>query len=89
MAQLAEQMGNEGKGSLLPRWTTGRSALAKGTGLAFGSPRIASQVTLPTTQAVGSVGKKIESLAQPFKSKQKVKLAQPITKPDEYIIGKR
>lgn len=88
MAQLAEQMGNEGQGSWLPRWTTGRSMLAKGTGLALGSPRVAAQVTLPATQAVASAGKKIEALAQPFKSKQKVKLAQPITKPEDFLIGK-
>lgn len=30
-----------------------------------------------------------QTINQPFKSKQKVKLAQPITKPDEYLIGKR
>jgi len=59
-AQLAEQMGNEGQGSWLPRWTTGRSMLSKGAGLAFGSPKIASRITLPSvdkvTGAVSSLG---------------------------------
>lgn len=69
MAQLAEQLGNEGQGAWLPRWTTGRSLLAKGSGLALGSPRIASQITLPATQTVSKVGKKIESLSKPFKNR--------------------
>lgn len=64
LAQLAEQMGESGKGTLLPRWTTGRSTLAKGTGLAFGSPRIASQVTLPATQKISDLGKALQSSKQ-------------------------
>src|SRR4030042_280894 len=42
LGQFAEQMGNEGKGTILPRGTTGKSTLTKGVGLATGSPIITS-----------------------------------------------
>jgi len=78
MAQLAEQMGNEGAGTWLPRWTTGRSTLAKGVGLTFGSPKVASQITLPATKKVSDVGKKVEKFSEIFtdlteEEKQRIK----------------
>jgi hypothetical protein len=57
LTRFAEMMGDEGSGSWLPRWTTGRSLWAKGAGLAVGSPKIASRVTLPaTSKATKSTG---------------------------------
>lgn len=56
LARLAEMMGESGKGGVLPKWTTGRSLWAKGAGLAVGSPRVASQVTLPLTGKLGKEG---------------------------------
>jgi len=51
LARLADMMGPTGKGGVLPNWTTGRSNVGtRAAGLAFGSPRIASQVTLPLAE---------------------------------------
>jgi hypothetical protein len=59
MAQLAEQIGNEGSGSWLPRWSTGRSVLSKGAGALIGSPKIAAKVTLPAMQNIENLGKSL------------------------------
>ena len=67
MAQLANQIGEGGKAAWLPRWTTGRSILAKGYGLAVGSPKIASQVTLPITERIGQLGRGAQTLGDLIK----------------------
>lgn len=52
--------------------------------------RLLSSVELAEKRVPSSLMTQKElSLSLPFKSKQKVKLAQPITKPEDYLIGKR
>lgn len=58
LAKWADQFGDEGSGAWLPRWTTGRSLWAKGAGIAVGSPKVATRITLPATQAAEGIAKK-------------------------------
>lgn len=71
LAQMAGQLGPEGKASLLPRQLTGRSLLAIGggavlgtplLGFAAGSPKIASRVAIPFAQGIQDA----TSVAKPF-----------------------
>jgi hypothetical protein len=66
---LAKQLGDEGKASWTPNWTTGKSLLGsemlgKVAGLAIGSPKVASRVTLPTTKKIGDFGKYLQVLSK-------------------------
>ena len=50
------------------------------------------RLATPTDKLLGMTGVGVvlaQNQEKPFKSKQKVKLAQPITKPEDYLIGKR
>lgn len=64
LTYLANQLGDEGTASWLPQWTTGRGKIDNAAGLVFGSPKIASRVTLPITGKIGEVGKKLKSFGE-------------------------
>lgn len=64
LTYLANQLGDEGTASWLPQWTTGRGKVDKVTGLVFGSPKVASRVTLPVSGKIGEVGKKLKSFGE-------------------------
>jgi hypothetical protein len=57
MAQMAGQVGREGKGAALPRHTTGKAVLSAGPQILLGSPLLAGRVTMPITQGLEDITK--------------------------------
>lgn len=56
---------------------------------AYNLGKTIGKVPLKTGVPLTAAQQSLSQPPEPFKSKQKVKLAQPIMKPDDYLIGKR
>lgn len=59
LARLADEIGEGGVASWLPKHTTGKSLWAKGKTFPLGSPKIITRITLPATKKIEKLGSRI------------------------------